>query len=100
MMRVRREARDRMSQERTVLRPPYGDGVEPAEQAVSALSPEQRLLLAILERALADLHSRHPDQATEARAFVASAACDALCEWLGYSATPLRQLVARHGFLP
>jgi hypothetical protein len=48
----------------------YGEGVEPEVEPAPALSPEQRLLLAILARALDDLRSHDPDHINEALAFV------------------------------
>jgi hypothetical protein len=79
---------------------PDNEGIEPEDESSPPLTPEQRLVLAILDRALTDLRSRNPDQVTEAQEFVNSAACDQLCEWLGYPAASLRQFVARNGILP
>jgi hypothetical protein len=52
---------------------------------LDSLTPERCLLLAILGQALKDATARRiaPETQAEARAFLASAACAELCEWLG-----------------
>jgi hypothetical protein len=74
---------------------PYGAHIEMEAEPPSPLTPKRSLLLAVLGQALKDVRSWDVDLARDAARWVASPACDELCEWLGYSAEPVRRFAAK-----
>jgi hypothetical protein len=76
---------------------PYVTSIETEEAASTlALTPERRLLVAILEQVAKDLQSRDMAAARDAAQWVASPACDQLCELLDYDARLIRKFAAQH----
>jgi hypothetical protein len=68
----------------------YVPSIETEDEPTPTLTPERLLLVAILEQVAKDLQSRNVATARDAAQWVASPACDHLCELLDYDARLVR----------